>query len=121
MFPVSKFLLSRYFEIVSCYFEIAYLFPVSIFLLSRNYEITSLFPVSKFLLSHYFEIAHFFPVSKFSLSHYFEIAILLRDILSAEVSACDGAWYVRSGGRPPPCYVHNGRCLKEKSLFEEEK
>ena len=88
-------------------------------MLSRNYEITSLFPVSKFLLSHYFEIAHLFPVSKFSLSHYFEIAILLRGILSIEVSACDGG--VCSGGRPPTCYVHNGRCLKEKSLFEEKK
>ena len=48
LFPVSKFLLSRYFEIVSRYFEIAYLFPVSKFLLSNYYEITSLFPVSIF-------------------------------------------------------------------------
>ena len=117
MFPVSKFLLSRYYEITS-------LFPVSIFLVSpyfeivsHYYEITSLFPVSIFLLSRYFEIVYLFPVSKFSLSHYFEIAILLRGILSAEVSACDGGWYVHSRGRPPPHYVHNGRCLKEKSLF----
>ena len=80
-----------------------------------------MFSVSIFLLSRYFEIVYLFPVSKFSLSHYFEIAILLRGILSAEVSACDGGWYVRSGGRPPPHYVHNGRCLKEKSLFEEKK
>ena len=42
-----------------------------------------------------------------------------RGILSAEVSAGDRGWYVRSGGRPPLRYVHNGRCLKEKSLFEE--
>ena len=45
----------------------------------------------------------------------------LRGILIAEVSARDGGWYVRSGGRPPPRYVRNGRCLKEKSLFEQKK
>ena len=48
-------------------------------------------------------------------------AIKLRGILSAEVSARDGGWYVRSGGRPPPRYVRNERCLKEQSLFEEKK
>ena len=106
-FPFLFFLLSHYFEIVSHYYEITSLFPVSIFLLSHYFqivshyfEITYLFSVSIVLLSRYFEIVYLFPVSKFSPSHYFEIAILLRGILSAEVSACDGGWYVRSGDVP---------------------
>ena len=48
-------------------------------------------------------------------------AISMRGILIAEVSAHDGGWYVHSGGRSPPRYVRNGRCFKEKSLFEEKK
>ena len=64
-----------------------------------------MFSISIFLLSRYFEIVYLFPVSNFPLSHYFEVAILLRGILSAEVSVCDGGWYVHSGGRPPPHYV----------------
>ena len=66
------------------------MFPVSKFLLSRYFEIASLFPVSKFLLSPYYEITSLFPVSKYLLSRYFEIAISLRDILSTEMSARDG-------------------------------
>ena len=92
MFPVSKFSLSRYFEIAS-------LFPVSKFLLSHYYEITSLFPVSKFLLSRYYEIRGLFPISKYLLSRYFEIAILLRDILRTEMSARDGDGMYVVGGR----------------------
>ena len=59
-------------------------------MLSRYYEIVYLFPVSKFLLSHYYEIIGLFPVSKFLLSRYFEIEISLRGILKAEMSARHG-------------------------------
>ena len=73
LFLVSIFLRSRYFEIVSRYYEIVYLFPVS-----------------KFLLSHYYEITSLFPVSIFLLSRYFEIGISLRGIRNAEMSARHG-------------------------------
>ena len=55
----------RFYFLLSHYYEIAYLFPISNFFASHYFEIAYLFPVSKFLLSHYYEIAYLFPISNF--------------------------------------------------------